>query len=65
MHELLRGLLGERLGEAAARAIPIIYGGSVKTGNVEELLAAPELDGALVGGASLKPDEFAAICGTG
>jgi triosephosphate isomerase len=63
-HELIRGLLGERVG-AAAGAIPILYGGSVKTGNIEELLSAPEIDGVLVGGASLDPSDFARICSAG
>ncbi len=62
VHELIRAMLVERVGSAAARAIPIIYGGSVKTGNIEELLAAPEIDGVLVGGASLSPTDFAQIC---
>jgi triosephosphate isomerase len=65
VHTLIRALLGERLGGDAARAIPIIYGGSVKPENVDELLAAPQIDGALVGGASLKPADFARICQAG
>ncbi len=62
VHTLIRGLLTEQVGEATARAIPVIYGGSVKTSNIEELLAPPEIDGVLVGGASLDPEGFAAIC---
>jgi triosephosphate isomerase len=46
---------------AAADDVRILYGGSVKPGNAAELLALPDLDGALVGGASLDPEEFAAI----
>jgi triosephosphate isomerase len=46
---------------AAADAIRILYGGSVKPANATELLALPDVDGALVGGAALDPDEFAAI----
>jgi triosephosphate isomerase len=65
VHVLIRTLLTEKVGENAARAIPIIYGGSVKTSNIEELLAAPEIDGVLVGGASLEPADFARICLTG
>jgi len=65
VHELIRRLLRERLEAEVAAAVPIIYGGSVKPANIDELLAAPEIDGALVGGASLKPDDFAAICGAG
>jgi triosephosphate isomerase len=63
-HELIRGLLAERVGSAAG-AIPILYGGSVKTSNIEELLAAPEIDGVLVGGASLRAEDFAEICSAG
>ena len=42
--------------------VPVLYGGSVKPDNAAELLAQPDVDGALVGGASLVPDSFAAIC---
>src|SRR5438445_2596065 len=42
--------------------VPVLYGGSVKPDNAAELLAQPDVDGALVGGASLEPDSFAAIC---
>ena len=45
--------------------VPVLYGGSVKPDNAEELLAQPSIDGALVGGASLEPDSFAAICRAG
>lgn len=61
-HGIIRSTVGERMGRSAAERLAIIYGGSVKPDNVEELLAAPEIDGALVGGASLKPGDFAAIC---
>jgi triosephosphate isomerase len=57
---LIRGLIESRSGEAAA-ASRILYGGSVKPGNAAELIALPDVDGALVGGASLDPDDFAAI----
>ena len=50
------------LGGDAAETIRVQYGGSVKPGNVAELMKQPEIDGALVGGASLKADDFAAIC---
>ena len=46
---------------AAAPAVRIQYGGSVKAGNIREFMAHPEIDGALVGGASLDPEEFALI----
>ncbi len=65
VHRLIRGLLIDAVGESAGRAIPVIYGGSVKPGNIDELLAAPEIDGALVGGASLVPADFARICLSG
>ena len=42
----------------------VLYGGSVKTGNAAALLAEPEIDGLLVGGASLDPEGWAAICAT-
>ena len=47
-----------RFGADAAAAVRIQYGGSVKAGTTEELMAQPDVDGALVGGASLDPDEF-------
>jgi len=59
-HRFLRSLLGEKLGEAAS-TVPILYGGSVKPANAAELMSQPDIDGVLVGGASLKPDSFAAI----
>ncbi len=62
VHTLIRGVLVERVGAEAAGEMPIIYGGSVKAGNIDELLAAPQVDGVLVGGASLKSEEFARIC---
>jgi triosephosphate isomerase (TIM) len=57
---LIRGLIGGRSREAAA-AIRILYGGSVKPNNAGDLVAQPDIDGALVGGASLDPGDFAAI----
>jgi triosephosphate isomerase (TIM) len=59
-HALIRGLIEARSKEAA-EAIRILYGGSVKPGNAAELIAQGDVDGALVGGASLDPDDFAAI----
>jgi triosephosphate isomerase (TIM) len=56
----IRGVLRDLYGEAAD-AIRIQYGGSVKPGNIAELMKMPEIDGALVGGASLDPDDFARI----
>lgn len=60
VHAAARAALVERLGEGG-RAAPILYGGSVKPGNAAELLAADEVGGALVGGASLKAEDFLAI----
>ncbi len=57
---LIRGLLRE-LGGDAADQIRIQYGGSVNPGNAADLLAQPDIDGALVGGASLKAEQFAAV----
>jgi triosephosphate isomerase len=57
---LIRGLIETRSAEAAA-AIRILYGGSVKPANAGELISQPDVDGALVGGASLEPADFAAI----
>ena len=58
--KFLRGALAERCG-AEGRAMRILYGGSVKPENARELLAIPNVNGALVGGASLKADDFLAI----
>jgi triosephosphate isomerase len=60
-HAFIRALLRELFGAAVAEATRILYGGSVKPGNVDGLMAQPDVDGALVGGASLKADEFARI----
>jgi triosephosphate isomerase (TIM) len=57
---LIRERIDARSADAAAR-IRILYGGSVKPDNAAELLAQPDIDGALVGGASLDPGDFAAI----
>lgn len=57
----IRSVLADLLGADIAKDIRIQYGGSVKPDNIEELMAQPNIDGALVGGASLKADSFAAI----
>ena len=57
----IRGVLAEMHGEATAQAIRVEYGGSVKADNMADFARMPEIDGALVGGASLKADNFAAI----
>ena len=61
VHEYLRGLLAGLYDESVAERIRIQYGGSVKPTNVAELMAVPDVDGALVGGASLKADLFVPI----
>jgi triosephosphate isomerase (TIM) len=60
MHKTIRALLGELLGAAGPKT-RILYGGSVKPGNAKELLGLPNVDGALVGGASLKAADFLGI----
>ena len=61
MHEFIRELLGELAGEEIAESIRIQYGGSVKPDNIKDLMAQPDVDGALVGGASLDIDSFSSI----
>jgi len=65
VHAMVRGLIGDLYDAQTAAAIRIQYGGSVKPANAAELLAQADIDGALVGGASLKPDDFAAIVEAG
>lgn len=50
-----------RCNQATADAVRIQYGGSVKASNIRDIMAEPDVDGALVGGASLNPEEFASI----
>jgi triosephosphate isomerase (TIM) len=59
--QLVRSTVGEVAGADAAGAVRVQYGGSVKSSNAAELMAMADIDGALVGGASLDPDEFAKI----
>ncbi|HEY2065677.1 MAG TPA: triose-phosphate isomerase [Gemmatimonadaceae bacterium] len=61
VHAVIRDALAEVIGDGAAE-VPILYGGSVNTGNASALLSAPEVDGLLVGGASLDPVGWAQIC---
>lgn len=58
---IIRNTIKELYGEDTAEKIRIQYGGSMNAGNAEELLSMPNIDGGLIGGASLKPDDFAAI----
>jgi len=60
-HVFIRGEAGKAIGTDAARKLRIIYGGSVKPENAHALMSQEEIDGALVGGASLDPNSFAAI----
>ena len=61
VHAFIRGHLAEIYDTQTAAATRILYGGSVKPGNVDGLMTQPDVDGALVGGASLKADDFARI----
>ena len=61
VHALIRGLLGSLASPAVAAKVRIQYGGSVKPDNAADLAAQPDIDGALVGGASLKADDFLGI----
>ena len=64
-HGILRRRLREVRGDGFAQEVPILYGGSVKPGNAAELLAVTDVDGVLVGGASLDPESFARIAESG
>jgi triosephosphate isomerase len=61
VHATIRAVVAELADQAAAEVIRILYGGSVKPDNVDGLMAQPDIDGALVGGASLQADSFARI----
>lgn len=61
MHAHIRAILAERYGDDLAEGIRILYGGSVKPNNVDDLMGQPDIDGALVGGASLEVESFARI----
>ena len=61
VHKFIRDLLRKMYGEEVASSVRIQYGGSVKPENIAELISKPDVDGALVGGASLKADSFSAI----
>jgi triosephosphate isomerase len=60
--ELIRQQMAEKGGSDVADGVRILYGGSVNAGNIKSLMAKRHIDGALVGGASLEPDGFAAVC---
>jgi triosephosphate isomerase len=65
VHAFIRKYLADKFGQLTASVVRIQYGGSVKADNAEELLACTDIDGALVGGASLKPADFLAIIEAG
>jgi len=58
----IRGAIADLYGEEAAQSVRVQYGGSVTAKNIDEFIVQPDIDGALVGGASLKADDFVAIC---
>jgi len=61
MHAFIRKTLANRYGEDLANSISIIYGGSIKPNNAKEIFSKPDVDGGLIGGASLNADDFYAI----
>ncbi|NVK18098.1 MAG: triose-phosphate isomerase [Methylocystaceae bacterium] len=61
VHAAIRETLGDKLGQDAAQGMRILYGGSMKPGNAQELLALADVDGGLIGGAALKSEDFWAI----
>ncbi len=61
MHEFIRGLVSEKYDQKVAESISILYGGSVKPDNAKEIFAQKDVDGGLIGGASLKAKDFIAI----
>ena len=61
VHAFIRGVIKDMVGEAAANAVRIQYGGSMKPANAEELLSQPDIDGGLIGGAALEASSFVAI----
>ena len=64
VHEMIRGLIGQMYNETIAQTIRIQYGGSAKPANTAELMRCPDVDGLLIGGASLKANDFAAMVRT-
>jgi triosephosphate isomerase len=61
MHAFIRRVFADRYNDPAAKGMRILYGGSVKPDNIAGLMAKSDIDGALVGGASLKAESFAQI----
>ena len=65
VHALIRGLVNIKFGQESSDKMQILYGGSAKPSNIDELLSQPDIDGGLVGGASLKPLDFAQMVRSG
>jgi triosephosphate isomerase len=61
MHKYIRDLVKEKYGNECAKKLPILYGGSCKPSNAAEIFSKPDVDGGLIGGASLKKEDFTAI----
>lgn len=61
MHAFIRKTISEKYGDALAQGVSILYGGSVKPNNASEIFSKPDVDGGLIGGASLKAEDFYAI----
>jgi triosephosphate isomerase (TIM) len=61
MHKYIRDLVKEKFGNDCAKNIPVLYGGSCKPSNANEIFSKPDVDGGLIGGASLKKEDFVAI----
>lgn len=61
MHAFIRSIIEKKYNKEIADAVTILYGGSVKPGNAEEIFSKPDVDGGLIGGASLKAEDFTAI----
>lgn len=61
MHAFIRGLIAKKYGDDVAQEVSILYGGSCKPSNAKEIFANPDVDGGLIGGASLKAEDFMAI----
>ena len=61
MHAFIRNLIEDQYDDDVADRVSILYGGSVKPGNAKEIFSKPDVDGGLIGGASLKPEDFLAI----
>ena len=61
MHAFIRKTIAEAFSTAVADEVSILYGGSVKPNNAQEIFSKPDVDGGLIGGASLKSDDFIAI----